>query len=90
MATKQAVSKTQAVRDYLNVHPGAGCREIATALEKQGIKITLSYVATIKAVIYETAVSKAVEKSTNTLTRDQVKMIAQAIRRIRSREGPNT
>ena len=55
MATKQAVSKTQAVRDYLNAHPGAGIREIVAALDKQGIKITLSHVATIKAVMYETA-----------------------------------
>ena len=59
MATKQAASKTQAVRDYLDAHPGAGIREIATALDKQGIKITLNHVATIKAVMYETADSQA-------------------------------
>ena len=93
MATKQTVRKTQAVRDYLDAHPGAGCREIATALDNQGIKITLNHVATIKAVMYETAetaadtaIRPAVEKpATDTLTREQVKMIAQAIRRIRSR-----
>ena len=40
MAPKQAVSKTQAVRDYLSAHPGAGTREIVAALDKQGIRIT--------------------------------------------------
>ena len=50
MAEKQAVSKSQAVRDYLNAHPGAGCREIATALDMQGIKITLGHVATVKMI----------------------------------------
>jgi hypothetical protein len=61
-------------------------------LDKQGIKITLGHVATIKAVMYETAAQPGVEKpaaATDTLTREQVKMIAQAIRRIRSREVPN-
>ena len=64
MATKQAVSKTQAVRDYLNAHPGAGIREIVAALDKQGIKITLSHVATIKAVMYETAAAETPHRST--------------------------
>ena len=91
MAKKQAGSKTQAVRDYLNAHPGAGCKEIATALDKQGIKITLGHVATIKAVIYENAALPAVEKPpvTDTLTLDQIKIIAQAIKRIRLRGVPN-
>ncbi len=87
MATKQAVNKTQAVRDYLNAHPGAGCREIATALDKQGIKITLGYVATIKTVIYETAGPPAAKKpATDTLTLEQIRMVAQAIKRIRLRK----
>ena len=94
MVTKQAVSKTQAVRVYLNAHPGAGTKEIVAALDKQGIKITLNHVATIKAVMYETAADAAapptVEKpATERLTPDQIKMVAQAIRRIRSREAPN-
>ena len=91
MAKKPAVNKTQAVRDYLNAHPGAGCREIATALDRQGIKITLNHVATIKAVLYETPAPPAVEKPpTDTLTREQIKMVAQAIKRIRSRGLSNT
>lgn len=103
MATKQAVSKTQAVRDYLNAHPGAGIREIVAALDKQGIKITLGHVATIKAVMCETddetddtadtdetaantAAPPIVEKpATDTLTPEQIKIVAQAIKRIRSR-----
>jgi len=91
MATKQAASKTQAVRDYLNAHPRAGIREIATALDKQGIKITLNHVATIKAVMYETAAQPGVEKpAADSLTREQIKMVAQAIRRIRSSKVPNS
>ena len=91
MAKKPAVSKSQAVRDYLNAHPGAGCREIATALDQQGIEITLNHVATIKAIMDENAASPATEKppTTDKLTRDQVKMVAQAIKRIRSRGLPN-
>ena len=95
MATKQAVSKTQAVRDYLNAHPGAGIREIVAALDKQGIKITLGHVATIKAVMFETAETAETadtaappvveQPATDTLTPEQIKIVAQAIKRIRSR-----
>ena len=81
MATKQAVNKTQAVLDYLKAHPAAMCREIVAALDKQGIKITFNHVATIKAMAYETAAP--LQKPTDTLTRDQLKMVAQAIKRIR-------
>jgi hypothetical protein len=48
MAKKLKINKTQAVREYLKDHPGAMSGEIATALTKQGIKITPSHVATIK------------------------------------------
>ena len=93
MATKQAVSKTQAVRDYLNAHPGAGSREVAMALDKQGIKITLNHVATLKmkidaakkAAAAEAAAS--LEKPADTLTQDQIRKSAQAIKRIRFRTG---
>ena len=78
------MSKTQAVLDYLKTHPAAVPSEIATALNKQSIKITPSYVATIKMKIYKTAVPQ--EKPADPLTLDQIKMVAQAIRRIRSRK----
>jgi hypothetical protein len=45
------VNKSQAVRDYLKAHPAAKSTEIATALKKQGIKITPGHVATIKTKI---------------------------------------
>jgi hypothetical protein len=48
MAKKQKVNKTQAVRDYLKTHPKAMSREIAAALNRQGIKITAGHVANIK------------------------------------------
>ncbi len=64
MAKKSKVNKTQAVRDYLKDHPGAKSGEIATALTKQGVKITASYVANIKTTLNkETATKKAAKKS---------------------------
>jgi len=63
MAKKQAVSKTQAVRDYLKDHPEAMSKEIAAALTKQGIKINAGHVANIKTKINkETATKKGAKK----------------------------
>ena len=94
MTTKQAVSKAQAVRDYLDAHPAARSMEIASALNKQGIKITPSYVAEVKAktaktAAAETVVSPAVEMATDTLTAEQLRKVAQALKRIRSRMVAN-
>ena len=62
MAKKLKVSKTQAVHDYLKVHPGTMSGEIAAALAKQGIKITPSYVANIKTKINKGAATKRAVK----------------------------
>jgi hypothetical protein len=51
MAKKKKVNKTQAVRDYLKAHPQAMSKEIAAALNKQGIKINPCHVANIKTQI---------------------------------------
>ena len=48
MAKKQTINKSEAVRDYLKAHPKAMSSEIATALNKKGIKITAGHVANIK------------------------------------------
>jgi hypothetical protein len=48
MAKRQKVNKTQAVGEYLRTHRGAKSSEIANALTKQGIKITVGHVANIK------------------------------------------
>lgn len=85
MAIKQAVNKSQAVRDYVKIHPAATPSRIATALNQQGIEITSAHVATIKARIYEAAA--ALPKPTDTLTAEQLKNVAQAINRIRQREA---
>ncbi|MGA2062595.1 MAG: hypothetical protein ABSG67_19100 [Thermoguttaceae bacterium] len=94
MAKKQKVNKTQAVRDYLKDHPKAMSGEIATALKKQGIKITPKHVANIKAKINKArTVKKAakqkapepvapVAKAANTVTVEQVKAVAQTIKAI--------
>jgi len=62
MAKKQAISKTQAVRDYLKAHPGAMSKEIAAALTKQGIKINAGHVANIKTKINKEAAAKKAAK----------------------------
>ena len=86
MATKQAVSKTQAVREYLKAHPAATNRDIVAALDKQGIKITLNHVATIQ-MVDEAKKAAVVEKPAETLTLDQIKKVAEAIDRIRPRKA---
>lgn len=62
MAKKQKVNKTQAVRDYLKTHPKATSGEIATALNKQGIKLTPNYVANIKTTIKKARTAKKTAK----------------------------
>lgn len=65
MAKKQAVNKTQAVRDYLKSNPEAKSKEITAALKKQGIQITPAYVAGIKTKINkEGKAKKAARKRT--------------------------
>jgi len=73
MAKKQAISKTQAVRDYLKAHPGAMSKEIAAALTKQGIKINAGHVANIKTKINkEAATKKAAKKPAAAVTAEPV------------------
>ena len=43
MSAKSIVSKSEAVRDYLEAHPAAPTKEIVAALDKRGIKITLNH-----------------------------------------------
>jgi len=64
MAKKQKVNKTQAVRDYLTAHPKAMSGEIATALTKQGVKITAGHVANIKTKINKERPAKKAAKQT--------------------------
>jgi arginine repressor len=95
MAKKQKINKTQAVRDYLKVHPKAMSGEIAAALNKQGIKITPKHVANVKTKINKARIAKKaakqkvapepaapVEKVANTVTVEQVKAVAQTIKAI--------
>ena len=95
MAKKQPVSKPQAVLDYLKAHTAARTKEIVAALDKQGIKITSAYVATIKVLINKAAdaektvvveAAAPLEKPADTLAPDQLKKVAQALKRIRSRK----
>ena len=62
MAKKKTVNKTQAVRDYLKDHPKATSGEIAAALNKQGIKITMNYAANIKTTLKKTRTTKKAAK----------------------------
>ena len=95
---KKKINKTQAVRDYLKDHPGAGSTEIATALTKKGIKITATYAANIKTTINKTRNAKkaakkvaAVEvaapvvtekKPADTITLEQIRKVAQMIKNL--------
>ena len=81
MAITSKVDKSEAIRDYLKAHPRAMPSEIATALTKQGIAITTDYAATIKA----TMPAAQLPKPAKPLTLEQIKMLAQAIKRIRLR-----
>ena len=97
MAKKQKVNKTQAVRDYLKIHPKAMSGEIAAALTKQGIKITAGHVANIKTQInkartvkkaakreaaVEVAPPLAVEKAAATVTLEHVKAVALTVKNL--------
>ena len=101
MAKKQAVNKTQFVRDYLKAHPAATCKEIVAALEKQGINIHVveesscsdeQHVTTVKAMTDVATKTDVVPpaalpgKPPDPLTLDQLKKVAQAIRIIRLRQ----
>ncbi len=77
-----ATNKMQAVIAYVNANPTAIPSEVATTLNRQGIKITAGYVTTI----CNTTAPPTVEKSADALTADQLKMVAQAIKRVRSRK----
>jgi hypothetical protein len=62
MAKKPKISKTQAVRDYLNDHPGAMPAEITVALAEQGIKMTRMHVSAIKTKLSKTGTAKKAAK----------------------------
>lgn len=68
MVKKRKANKTQAVRDYLKAHPKATSGEIATALTKQGTKITASYAANIKTTIKKTRTAKKATKKSPAVT----------------------
>jgi hypothetical protein len=50
MAKKDAVNKTQAVKEYLKANPKAKNQAVVEALTKKGISISTSYVGNIKAI----------------------------------------
>jgi hypothetical protein len=92
MAKKQTVNKSQTVKDYVKAHPKAKAGEIAAALNKKGVDISVSYVANIKTKLNKVrkakkapqkaevveSVEPVVEKpvKTGTLTVDQVKKVS--------------
>ena len=59
---KPEVNKTQAVRDYLKDHSGAGPSEIPAASSKKGIKMSRSHVANIKTKLNKTGTAKKTAK----------------------------
>lgn len=59
MARSQKISKTQAVKDFLEGNPEATGKTIAEALRKQGLSITASYAANIKSELNKQQRSKS-------------------------------
>ncbi len=83
MPTLQSVNKTQAVLDYLKAHPRATSKGIVAALRGQGIEVSLDFAARTKMT---TNAATKTAAPLETLTLVQIKMIAQAIKKIRSRK----
>ena len=48
MAKKGSVNKTKAVMDYWNQHPKATAAEVAEAMKKQGVEITVNHIYGIR------------------------------------------
>ena len=96
MAKKPAVTKTQAVRNYLKASPKATPLEIVAALKKQGIKITAGHVSNIKTALNKARTAKkaakkqaaapvAVEKpvkAADSFTLDQIKAVVQTVKAV--------
>ena len=59
MAKKKGVNKFKTVLDYWHQHPKATAAEVAEALTKQGIDITVNYIYTIRAKSRKPAEQKA-------------------------------
>jgi hypothetical protein len=96
MAKTRRGEKTATVSECLADHPGAGPKEIAAALAKQGIKITTSHVSNIKgslkkagkgkrkaksaAVVPAPAVVEKAAMSNGTITLELVKKVAYTVK----------
>ena len=59
MAKRKGVNKSKTVLEYWNQHPKATAAEVAEALTKQGIDITVNYIYTIRAKSRKPAEKKA-------------------------------
>jgi prephenate dehydratase len=64
---KKHVNKTEAVRDYLEDHPGAMPVEIVKAFAAQGIKMTRMHVSAIKTKLKTTGAAQKVAKTEATV-----------------------
>ena len=100
MAKERSINKTQAVADYLLVHPEATREEIVSGLRKLGITITPSRVGNIKTKLKQRAAKSpaavaivpavtvvaekpsVVEKPGDTITLEQVRKVAQTVKRM--------
>ncbi len=49
-AKKVSVSKSQAIRDYMEDNPDDGPKAVSSALSKSGIKVSAAFVSTIKSM----------------------------------------
>ena len=97
MAKKSKINKTQAVADYLKVHPQTKPAEIAGALTKKGIVITPGHAANIKskitngkkktpsramAVVATATKPEPVKKPNDTITLEQIRKVAKTVKAV--------
>jgi hypothetical protein len=48
MPKKQEISKSQSIRNYIQANPHAANKDVADALNKQGIGVTVNLISTVK------------------------------------------
>jgi len=80
MAEKPAVSKSQAIRDYLKLHPNAMPVAVAEALTKDDIKVTPGHVSAVKFNLNKAKAAKpAAAKATPAIVEKAAKPAAKAV-----------
>jgi hypothetical protein len=84
---KDAVNKSQAIRDALKAHPDKSPSEIAEALNSQGVKVNAQYVSTIKSNAKGKARKSVVKRKPGRAQNNGFGIVAAAVKFIREAGG---